>query len=107
MNNENKLDVSIIFKATSFRLLKNGFDILIPHKITEELKFKNKAFLKMMTIMIMAVVVSDANEGHSFPKQSCRKSTHMSGDLYLQTLAGPAGPGLCWRVKTVGPMPSV
>lgn len=37
MNNENKLDVSIMFKATSFRLLKNGCDILIPHlNITEE-----------------------------------------------------------------------
>lgn len=62
-------------------------------KSLKKLKFKNKAFLKMMNIMIMAVVVSDANKGHSFPKQSCRKSTHMSGDLYLQTLARPAGPG--------------
>lgn len=37
MNDKNKVDVSTIFKATSFRLLKNGSDILIPHlKITEE-----------------------------------------------------------------------
>lgn len=71
-------------------------------KSLKKLKFKNKAFFKMMTIMIMVVVVSDANEGHSFPKQSCRKSTHMSGDLYLQTLAGPAGPRALLESKNRG-----
>lgn len=37
MNNKNKLEVSTIFKASSFGFLKNGSDIFIPHlKITEE-----------------------------------------------------------------------
>lgn len=58
----------------------------------------------MMTIMIMAVVVSDANEGHSFPKQSRRQSTHKSGDLYLQTLAGACRPPALLESKNRGPM---
>lgn len=41
-----------------------------------------------MTIVIMADVVSDADEGHSFHKQMLQKSTPMLEELYLQTQAG-------------------
>lgn len=56
--------------------------------------------------MIMAVVVSDASEGHSFPKQLLQEvHADVCRPLLTAPAAGLQGPGaVCWRGKTLGPM---